>query len=52
METIPPRKDDEPQRLGESTSFAAELQRLAENAPEPDRSVLLALARKARGEAT
>lgn len=33
METLPPRPDDEPTRLGLTAEFAAELRRLAEHAP-------------------
>jgi hypothetical protein len=50
---IPPPEDErdgEIERLGESEPFAAYLERLAENAPEPFRLQLSELARQAREE--
>jgi hypothetical protein len=43
-------RDDGLERLGESEPFAAYLERLAENAPEPFRLQLSELARQAREE--
>jgi hypothetical protein len=42
METVPPNAD-EPERLGESDAFAAEVERLAELAPEPRAGKLRAI---------
>jgi hypothetical protein len=46
-----PQLDEQLERLGETAAFAAELERLAELAPEPYRSELLALAERVYGDA-
>jgi hypothetical protein len=50
MGTVTPQPDADPQRLEATREFAEELRRLAEIAPEPFRSQLLALAEQSSGD--